>query len=126
MELNNWKAQMKKGALEMVILALLKNDQKYGLEIITLLKDAHGLDIAEGTIYPIFSRLKSEGLIRSNWVYADTGHPRKYYSLTVKGREQLGRMTKEWDDFAGWIDKVICPAVPVASPVKSKKVKYGT
>lgn len=74
--------QMRKGALEMATLAALWSGRLYGLEIIRRFEDSSQLGLAEGTIYPILSRLKSEGLLASEWVEAEAGHPRKYYWLT--------------------------------------------
>lgn len=107
MDLNKWKAQIRKGTLEMVLMSVIRDGEKYGFEIINLLKESHDLVIAEGTLYPLFSRLKSEGLIISKWVYTNTGHPRKYYSLTRKGRAILEEMRAEWDRYVTGIDRIL-------------------
>src|ERR1700722_7652793 len=84
---DRWEAQLRKGALEMATLASLWRGRLYGLEIIRTLEAQSSLVLAEGTIYPILSRLKAEALLTSEWVEADAGHPRKYYGLTNEGRD---------------------------------------
>jgi len=105
--ITKWKTQIKKGTLSMIIMLLLRDGERYGFEIISMLKDNHDLDVAEGTIYPLLSRLTKERLIISKWVYANTGHPRKYYSLTPKGRECLGEMLREWRNHIDFVQGVI-------------------
>ena len=76
---DNWETQIRKGWLELAILASLWGDELYGLDIIRRLQSDSDLLLAEGTIYPILGRLKRDGLIDSKWVEAEAGHPRKYY-----------------------------------------------
>src|SRR5215472_9808114 len=87
-----WEAQLRKGCLEMAILASLWKSRLYGLEILRALSDRSQLDVAEGTLYPILSRLKADGLLESEWVEAEAGHPRKYYWLTASGRRRAEEM----------------------------------
>src|SRR5215471_13284141 len=87
-----WEAQLRKGSLEMAILASLWTDKKYGLEIVRALDGKSSLALAEGTLYLILNRLKNDGLVESEWVDAGTGHPRKYYWLTKVGKERLRAM----------------------------------
>ena len=100
---NRWEQQMRKGALEMAALAALWDGRLYGLEIIRFFSDSPQLALAEGTIYPILSRLKEEGLLASEWVEAEAGHPRKYYWLTRSGRQRALGMAQSWDAFSGSI-----------------------
>ena len=93
---DRWEAQLRKGALEMAALASLWRERLYGLEIIRFLESQSQLVLAEGTIYPILNRLKAEGMLTSEWVEADAGHPRKYYSLTEAGRQRLRQMAEAW------------------------------
>ena len=86
---DRWEAQIRKGALEMAALASLWQGRLYGLEIIRFLEGQSQLVLSEGTIYPILNRLKAEGMLSSEWVEAEAGHPRKYYSLTEPGRQRL-------------------------------------
>jgi PadR family transcriptional regulator PadR len=92
---DRWEAQLRKGALEMAALASLWQGRLYGLEIIRFLENHSRLVLAEGTIYPILNRLKSEGLLTSEWVEAEAGHPRQYSSLTEAGRRRLPASVRE-------------------------------
>jgi PadR family transcriptional regulator PadR len=106
-----WEQQMRKGALEMATLAALWGGRLYGLEIIRRFEESSQLALAEGTIYPILSRLKSEGLLAAEWVEAQAGHPRKYYWLTDAGRIRLQEMAETWTEFSRELDKLIKPVI---------------
>jgi len=108
---DRWEAQLRKGALEMAALASLWHGRLYGLEIIRFLESQSRLVLAEGTIYPILNRLKAEALLTSEWVEADAGHPRKYYSLTDTGRERLRLMATAWVDFSTGLTQLIEPVL---------------
>jgi PadR family transcriptional regulator len=106
---DKWEAQMRKGCLEMAVLASLWHGKLYGLEILRVLERDSQLVLAEGTIYPILNRLRAEGLVRSQWVEAEAGHPRKYYELTPGGRERAVRMAKTWTQFSAGLGRLIEP-----------------
>jgi len=108
---DRWEAQLRKGALEMATLASLWRGRLYGLEIIRFLETQSNLVLAEGTIYPILNRLKADALLTSEWVEADAGHPRKYYSLTPAGRERLRLMASAWVDFSTGLNQLIQPVL---------------
>jgi PadR family transcriptional regulator PadR len=108
---DRWEAQLRKGALEMAALASLWPARLYGLEIIRFLETHSSLVLAEGTIYPILNRLKAEGMVTSEWVEAEAGHPRKYYSLTEAGRERLGLMAGAWQDFSRGVNRLLEPVL---------------
>ena len=108
---DRWEAQLRKGALEMATLASLWQRRLYGLEIIRFLERNSRLVLAEGTIYPILSRLKAEGLLTSEWVEAEAGHPRKYYSLTDAGRQRLRLMAEAWASFAAGLSCLLEPVL---------------
>jgi len=106
-----WEQQIRKGALEMAALAALWSGELYGLEIIRRFENSSQLSLAEGTIYPILSRLKNEGLLESKWVEAEAGHPRKYYRLTDAGRARLQQMTQTWTEFSRELGTLIKPVI---------------
>jgi PadR family transcriptional regulator PadR len=91
----NWIAQLRKGWLELAILASLWQTRLYGLEIIRMLNDGADLLVSEGTLYPVLSRLHNDGLLNAEWVESDSGHPRKYYSLTAEGRRRTLAMATD-------------------------------
>jgi len=115
---DRWEAQLRKGALEMAALASLWRGRLYGLEIIRFLESNSQLVLGEGTIYPILTRLKAEGLLSSEWVEAEAGHPRKYYQLTEAGRERLRRMAEAWTSFAGGLSRLLEPVLGKQEEVK--------
>lgn len=104
-----WEAQLRKGCLDLVILAVLWHKRLYGLEILRSLEEISDLQLAEGTLYPILLRLKQEGLLESAWVEADAGHPRKYYWLTPAGRERTRKRIASWKEFSQAISGLLAP-----------------
>jgi len=104
-----WEAQLRKGCLEMAVLASLWDGKLYGLEVLRVLERDSRLVLAEGTIYPILNRLRAEGLLRSEWVEAEAGHPRKYYELTAAGRERAAAMAKMWTEFSAGLGSLVEP-----------------
>ncbi|HTD22594.1 MAG TPA: PadR family transcriptional regulator [Terriglobales bacterium] len=106
-----WEAQLRKGCLELAILASLWEKRLYGLEILRVLEEDSKLVLAEGTVYPILGRLKEEGLLQSEWVEADAGHPRKYYWLTAAGRQKAATMAQFWNGFAANLTRLLKPVL---------------
>ena len=104
-----WEVQIRKGCIELAILAVLWSERLYGLEILRRLAADSAVIIPEGTVYPLLSRLKAEGLLSSEWVEAEGGHPRKYYKLTPGGRRRAIEMFRFWSTFSANIDRVLVP-----------------
>jgi PadR family transcriptional regulator PadR len=92
-----WGAQLRRGVLELCILALLGREPSYGYQIVTQIASAPQLATGEGTIYPLLRRLKREGLVETFWQESAAGPPRQYYRLTAKGRGALRAMRAEWE-----------------------------
>jgi PadR family transcriptional regulator PadR len=97
MNIENTKAQMRKGILEYCILSILKHSDAYVAEILEDLKSAK-LIVVEGTIYPLLTRLKNAGLLEYRWEESTGGPPRKYYQLTTQGTSFLEELSKSWDE----------------------------
>jgi len=93
----NWQTQARKGVLELSVLNALRADRLYGYEIAKRLGSIDGLVIAEGTIYPMMSRLEREGLVTSALEPSPEGPARKYYRLTADGEAALDRINAKWD-----------------------------
>ena len=106
---DKWEVQLRKGCLELAILAALWSERLYGLQIMRHLADGSGLNVPEGTVYPLLNRLKAEGLLSSEWVEADAGHPRKYYRLTAAGRRRVVEMARFWEGFSASLDDLLAP-----------------
>jgi PadR family transcriptional regulator PadR len=107
--IERWEVQLRKGYLDLAILACLWSERLYGLEILRRLADVAGLEVAEGTVYPLLNRLKVVGWLDSEWVEAQAGHPRKYYRLTATGRRHLVRMARSWSSFAASLEGLLRP-----------------
>ncbi|HBU78253.1 MAG TPA: PadR family transcriptional regulator [Muricauda sp.] len=105
MNIENTKAQMRKGVLEYCILSILKDEDKYASEILDALKDAKML-VVEGTIYPLLTRLKNAGLLNYRWEESTSGPPRKYYGLTETGQLFLNELNGTWDELRNAVNLV--------------------
>lgn len=91
------KAQILRGLMEIALLRLLRDGPEYGLEILERLRRDAGLNVAEGTIYPLLHRLEKAGLVASEWrVDPSGGRPRRYYALTPYGADDLVALLDEW------------------------------
>jgi len=99
MNIENTKAQMRKGILEFCILSLLKDKDCYTSEILDMLKDAKLL-VVEGTIYPLLTRLKNDDLLSYRWEESTSGPPRKYYKLTEQGENFLKELATTWTELS--------------------------
>lgn len=105
MNIDNVKAQMRKGILEYCILAILSRNDAYASAIISELKEAEMI-VVEGTLYPILTRQKNQGLLSYRWEESPQGPPRKYYSITPKGMEILKLTDKAWSEFVEQINTI--------------------
>lgn len=103
MNIDNLKSQMRKGMLEFCVLLLLKHGDAYASEIISKMKAAHMI-VMEGTLYPLLTRLKNDGLLAYRWEESPSGPPRKYYSITPVGEQFLTQLQNSWDEIAGTIN----------------------
>ena len=99
MNVDNAKSQMRKGMLEYCILLLLSRRASYAIDIITKLKEAE-LIVVEGTLYPLLTRLKKDGLLSYEWQESTQGPPRKYYTLTPDGQAFLNELDTAWNELA--------------------------
>jgi PadR family transcriptional regulator PadR len=101
--IDNWITQLRKGLLELCILNALAKDQVYGYDIVRQLRQIEYMVIGEGTIYPILSRLKREGLVGTTLEESTEGPARKYYQLTPRGNEVLSQMNQIWQHVLGGV-----------------------
>ena len=97
MDLENTKAQMRKGILEYCILSVLSRNSCYASDIIKELKEARVI-VVEGTLYPILTRQKNAGLLSYRWEESQQGPPRKYYELTEAGKAYLADLNNSWQE----------------------------
>jgi PadR family transcriptional regulator PadR len=102
---DNVKAQMRKGILEYCILLILANNDAYATAIINELKAAKMI-VVEGTLYPLLTRQKNQGLLNYRWEESPQGPPRKYYMLTDKGRALLTELDASWNELVKTIQSL--------------------
>ena len=105
MNIENTKAQMRKGVLEFCILSVLKVKDAYTSEILETLKEAKLL-VVEGTVYPLLTRLKNDGLLLYRWEESTSGPPRKYYGLTETGKLFLKELDTTWSELVEAVNLV--------------------
>ena len=100
-------AQMRRGTLQYCVLSLLADEERYGFDLVRGLAELDGMVTSEGTIYPLLSRLRRDGLVESNWQESPSGPPRRYYRLTNAGRVALDAFRLEWRRFRDAVDHFV-------------------
>jgi len=105
MNVENSKAQMKKGILELCILSIISRGEVYASDIIEELKTSKMI-VVEGTLYPLLTRLKNEGLLSYQWVESKSGPPRKYFQLTDDGKQFLQGLKDTWNELVEAVSSV--------------------
>ena len=105
MDIENSKAQMRKGVLEFCILSVIKRGEVYPSDIIEDMKKAN-LNLLEGTLYPLLTRLKNADLLTYRWVESSSGPPRKYFSLTEKGAAFYKELEQTWNEMVDSVNAV--------------------
>ena len=101
----NIKSQMRKGILEYCILSIINRQEVYTSDILNALQQADLL-VVEGTVYPLLSRLKNNGLLKYRWQESTDGPPRKYFTLTDEGKDLLATLNQEWCTISNAINKI--------------------
>lgn len=105
MNVDNVRAQMRKGILEYCILSIISRSDAYASQIIAELKSAEMI-VVEGTLYPILTRQKNQGLLSYRWEESPQGPPRKYYTITESGRQYLELIDVAWEELIEQIGKI--------------------
>ncbi|QEH40122.1 PadR family transcriptional regulator [Chitinophaga sp. XS-30] len=108
MNIDNTQSQMRKGVLEFCILSIIKQGEAYPSDIIEKMKEAK-LDILEGTLYPLLTRLKNAELLTYRWVESSSGPPRKYFSMTDKGELFYRDLENTWNELANAVHQLTQP-----------------
>lgn len=113
MDITAWRTQLRKGAAELLVLALLERGEAYGAQILDGV-NADGPLVAAGALYPLLGRLERNGRIVASWsAPAPDSAPRKYYSLTAEGRAALADMRGAWSRFRDGVDSALTPSDPL-------------
>ncbi len=105
MNIENTQSQMRKGVLEYCILSIIKRGEAYPGNIIDEMKES-GLQLLEGTLYPLLNRLKNADILSYKWVESNSGPPRKYFQLTPKGEEFYSLLEATWQELAKGVESV--------------------
>ena len=100
-------SQMRRGAIEYCVIALLRGEERYGFDLVRELAGIDGLVTTEGTIYPLLSRLRNEGLVETTWRESQQGPPRRYYRATPEGLLALETFVEQWAKFRDSVDQVL-------------------
>jgi PadR family transcriptional regulator PadR len=106
MTTDNTASQMRKGVLELCILAIIKKEEAYPSDIIEKMKAAN-LIVLEGTLYPLLSRLKNAELLSYRWVESSSGPPRKYFALTEKGAAFYDELKQSWEALNQAVEEIV-------------------
>ena len=97
MDILNTQSQMRKGVLEFCILSIIKQGEVYPSDIVEKMKGAN-LNIFEGTLYPLLTRLKNAGYLTYRWVESNSGPPRKYFLMTEQGLQFYAELERTWNE----------------------------
>src|SRR5579871_6525337 len=100
-------AQMRRGVVEYCVLALLREHERYGYELVRLLAERGELLTSEGTIYPLLARLRKERLVETSWRESASGPPRRYYRITQSGQAAVASFAPEWARFRDALDELL-------------------
>jgi PadR family transcriptional regulator PadR len=101
--------ELKRGTIELVLLTLLGERERYGYEIVAAIEERSGgrLEVRDGTLYPVLYRLEASGFVVPRWETPERGVPRKYYRITDEGKEEARRLRAEWREFAAAMDAIL-------------------
>ncbi len=108
MNIENTQSQMRKGILEFCILSVIRQQEAYPSDIIEKMKESK-LNVLEGTLYPLLTRLKNAGLLTYRWVESNAGPPRKYFSLTDDGEAFYQQLEKTWEQLSRAVNHLTEP-----------------
>lgn len=109
-EAGNLVAQMRRGVLPYCVLAMLRERERYGFELVQTLGGIDGMVTGEGTIYPLLARLRRQGLVETTWQESDAGPPRKYYRLADAGQDALAEFGTSWRRLRDNVDDLLANA----------------
>jgi len=100
-------SELRRGVLEHCVLAVVRDRESYGFDIVRTLSRNGGLVTSEGTIYPLLARLRRDGLVTTSWRESESGPPRRYYRINPEGRSVLDQFTAAWQNFRSAVDVVL-------------------
>ena len=110
MNIENTQSQMRKGILEFCILSVIRRGEAYPSDIVEEMRAAN-LQILEGTLYPLLTRLKNAEMLTYRWVESNSGPPRKYFSMTEKGELFYRDLENTWNELANAVQQLTQPNI---------------
>ena len=119
MNIENTQSQMRKGILEFCILSIIRRGEAYPSDIVEEMR-ACNLQIFEGTLYPLLTRLKNTGLVEYRWVESQSGPPRKYFTITDKGTDILAELSQTWLEMANSVTNILTTNTPNQNIIQTK------
>jgi PadR family transcriptional regulator PadR len=117
--------QLRKGILELAVMGVLYHERHYGYSLVRVLTETGSISLKEGTVYPILARLNRDGLVRSEWVESDQGPPRKYYALTLSGRQLFDELSQEFELLVSLVQRNWSAGRPSEHVAKKLVVRKG-
>lgn len=108
--------RLRRGAIEYCVLSLLRGGTAYSHDVVRALASVDGLVTSEGTLYPLLSRLRREGLVTTEWQESHTGPPRRYYQLTDQGRRAAEAFSRAWETYRSSVDTIVAGRVSATVP----------
>jgi PadR family transcriptional regulator, regulatory protein PadR len=117
-EAGNLVAQIRRGVLPYCVLAMLREKEWYGFELVRAMASIDGMVTGEGTVYPLLARLRRQGLVETSWQESAAGPPRRYYRLAPAGREALADFAGSWRQLRDSVDELLAssPEDPMPGP----------
>lgn len=112
---DGWVTQLRKGLMELCVLRLLRDGESYGYAIVRALQDHPALSVSESTVYPVLARLKAEGSLAVRDVPSPSGPPRRYFSLSARGRARLTELNAFWKSMTAALDEL--------QPLRKEKIE---
>jgi len=110
-EAGNLVAQIRRGVLPYCVLAMLRDKERYGFELVHAMGSIDGMVTGEGTLYPLLSRLRRQGLVETSWQESATGPPRRYYRLAPAGQEALADFAGSWRTLRDSVDELLASSL---------------
>ena len=122
-EAGNLVAQIRRGVLPYCVLAMLREKEWYGFELVRAMASIDGLVTGEGTVYPLLARLRGQGLVETTWQESAAGPPRRYYRLAPAGQEALADFAGSWRQLRDSVDELLSspPEDPLPKPASPDK-----
>jgi PadR family transcriptional regulator PadR len=109
----SWLSQMRKGVLELCVLAIVDREETYGYAVVERMGKTPGMEVTESTVYPLLARLSNDGLLKLRIEKSSAGPPRRYYSLSAGGKKRLRELASTWATIVGSVASLIEPAPSV-------------